>query len=194
MHGEQEVDRAHLTRFLNELALGREDAALGLMPYLHAQLRSLAQKSLRSQDAGHTLQPTALVHEAFLKMFVPERCAWNDRRHFFALAAKVMRQILVDHARNQQRLKRGDGRLRVTFDERIAAHPENALEVLDLDHALIELSTHDERQGRIVELRFFGGLEVDEVADLLELSTSTVEREWRAARAWLGVRLESLGA
>jgi RNA polymerase sigma-70 factor, ECF subfamily len=187
-------DRAELTRFLNELASGRPEAAAELMPYVHAQLRALAQGCLRKQPAGHTLQPTALVHEAFLKLFGSERDGWSDRKHFFALAAKSMRQILVDHARTQRRLKRGGGRLRVTFDESLAARSEDAPEVLDLDEALSELSAADERQGRIVELRFFGGLEVSEVAELLDLSKSTVEREWRAARAWLGVRLEVGGA
>jgi RNA polymerase sigma factor (TIGR02999 family) len=189
----ESVDRSRLTRFLNELALGQVNAAESLLPYVHAQLRSLAQVHLRGQP-GHTLQPTALVHEAFLRLFVPERCAWNDRRHFFALAARVMRQVLVDQARAQRRLKRGEGMLRVTLDERVVARPSGELEMLDLDQALVELSSLDERQGRIVELRFFGGLEVEEVAGLLELSKSTVERDWRAARAWLGVRLESLGA
>jgi RNA polymerase sigma factor (TIGR02999 family) len=187
-------DLPRLTSFLNELALGHAAAAEDLMPYVQAQLRGLAQSHLRGQPAGHTLQPTALVNEAFLRLFVPERCNWNDRRHFFALAAKVMRQILVDHARAQRRLKRGAGNLRVTLDERIVAREQDAPEVLDLDLALGELSALDERQGRIVELRFFGGLEVEEVAGVLALSKSTVEREWRAARAWLGVRLESLGA
>jgi RNA polymerase sigma factor (TIGR02999 family) len=191
MQDGNEADRTHLTRFLNELASGSTDAAEGLMPYVYAQLHSLAQAHVRNQALAHTLQPTALLHEAYIKLFDADRCQWNDRQHFFALAAKVMRQILVDHARAQKRIKRGGGNVRVTLDESALGHAGNELEVLDLDQALVELSTQDERQGRIVELRFFGGLGVDEVAGILELSKSTVEREWRAARAWLGVRLEA---
>lgn len=188
------TDRAQLTRCLNELAQGRGEAAEELMPYVQSQLRVLAQKALSGQSAGHTLQPTALVNEAFLRLFEPRSSGWNDRKHFFALAARVMRQILVDHARAQGRMKRGGGQLRVTLDERQAESSLPSMELLDLDQALAELSTLDERQGRIVELRFFGGLEVREVADLLALSLSTVEREWRVARAWLGLRLEGWNA
>lgn len=189
----EEPDRARLTRFLNDLASGQADDADRLMPYVHEQLRGLARGHLRSQSAGHTLEPTALVHEAYLRMF-DRRRTWKDRKHFFALAAKAMRQILVDHARAQQRLKRGRGKVRIALHEEMIGSTEDAVEVLDLDHAMVELSSLDDRQGRIVELRFFGGLEVEEVADLLSLSKSTVEREWRAARAWLGVRLAGRGA
>jgi len=193
MHEADAADREQLTHFLNRLALGQQEVADQLMPQVYAELRALAYSHLRNQSASHTLQPTALVHEAYLRLFDPKRCQWNDRQHFFALAARVMRQILVDHARAQHRIKRGEGRLRVTLDESAAGETGNDIEVLDLDAALTDLSSQDERQGRIVELRFFGGLEVEEVAGLLELSKSTVEREWRAARAWLGVRLEACG-
>ena len=190
---EDNPERGNLTRFLNAFALGNARAGDELMPQVYAELRALAQSHLRNQVASHTLQPTALVHEAYLRLFDPKRCQWNDRQHFFALAARVMRQILVDHARAQHRIKRGEGRLRVTLDESTPGQVTDDIGVLDLDEALSELSSQDERQGRIVELRFFGGLEVEEVAGVLALSKSTVERELRAARAWLGVRLEASG-
>jgi RNA polymerase sigma factor (TIGR02999 family) len=183
-------ERRDLTSFLNGVARGDAESAKTLMPLVHDELRAIAASYLREKQFRHTLQPTALVHEAFLKLFDPQRVAWNDRKHFFALAAKTMRQILVDHARKQGRLKRGAERLRVTLDEQAVGADEPDVELLDLNDALLDLARHDERQGRIVELRFFGGLDVQEVADLLTLSKSTVEREWRAARAWLGIRLE----
>jgi len=187
-------ERPDLTRFLNGVARGDPACAQTLMPLVHDELRAIAAGYLRQDRFRHTLQPTALVHEAFLKLFDPERVAWNDRKHFFALAAKTMRQILMDYARKQGRQKRGADRLRVTLDEQVTGRAEPAVELLDLEDALVDLAAHDERQGRIVELRFYGGLDVQEVADLLELSKSTVEREWRAARAWLGLRLEGWSA
>ncbi|NOT30832.1 MAG: sigma-70 family RNA polymerase sigma factor [Planctomycetes bacterium] len=190
----KDPDQHELTRFLNDLARGKAAAAETLMPFVYAELRGIAESHLRGQAPRHTLQPTALVHEAFLKLFDPDRVGWNDRKHFFALAAKAMRQVLVDHARRARRLKRGDGRLCVALDEHVAGPAGTATDLVDLNLALDELGALDERQGRIVELRYFGGLEVQEVAEVLAVSTSTVEREWRTARAWLGVRLEALGA
>ena len=190
MHESRDLDRTDLTSFLNGLARGQSDAATTLMPRVLGELRAIADAYLRRQSASHTLQPTALVHEAFLRLFDPDLVGFSDRKHFFALAAKSMRQVLVDHARAAQRDKRGGGRLRVTLDERLADPATPPPELLDLDHVLQELSELDERQGRIVELRFFGGLDVQEIAEVLTLSKSTVEREWRSARAWLGVRLE----
>lgn len=190
----KDPDQHELTRFLNDLVRGKADAAETLMPFVYAELRGIAESHLRGQAPRHTLQPTALVHEAFLKLFDPDGVGWNDRTHFFALAAKAMRQVLVDHARRRQRLKRGGGGLSLTLDEHVAGQAGPGLDLLDLNAALEELSTLHERQGRIVELRYFGGLEVQEVAEVLAVSASTVEREWRTARAWLGVRLEALGA
>ena len=194
MDERNDAQRVQLTRFLNELAQGRSEVAERLMPHVEDQLRQLARVAMNGQAAHHTLQPTALVNEAFLRLFPgadgEPGPGWNDRQHFFALAAKIMRQVLVDHARRQGRQKRGGGQLRVTLAEQLAEADEPEVELLDLDDALRELSTVDERQGRIVELRFFGGLSVAEVADLLSVSLSTVEREWRLARAWIGLRLE----
>lgn len=158
-------------------------------PEVIAELRRVAEVQLRGRR-GHTLQPTALVHEAWLRL-ARSSGAWKDRKHFYTVAARAMRQILVDHARGKGRVKRDAGRPRITLDQCLVATPTDAPDVLDLHLALDQLGELDELQGRIVELRFFGGLGVEEVADLLEMSKSTVEREWRAARAWLGVRLEA---
>lgn len=194
MDDSRDLDRADLTSFLNGLARGQPDAAGTLLPRVLAELHAIADGYLRRQPQGHTLQPTALVHEAFLRLFDPDRVGFNDRKHFFALAATSMRHVLVDHARAAQREKRGGDRLRVTLDERLADPATPPPELLDFDEVLQELSALDERQGRIVELRFFGGLDVQEIAEVMTLSKSTVEREWRAARAWLGVRLEGWSA
>jgi RNA polymerase sigma factor (TIGR02999 family) len=194
MDESRDHDRADLTSFLNRLARGQAEAAATLMPRVLSELHAIADAYLRRQPAGHTLQPTALVNEAFLRLFDADGVGFNDRKHFFALSARSMRQVLVDHARAAQRDKRGGGRLRVTLDERLADSATPPPELLDFEDVLQELGRLDERQARIVELRFFGGLDVPEVAEVMSLSKSTVEREWRAARAWLGVRLEGWGA
>lgn len=183
-------DRARLTLFLNELARGDPRAAESLMPVVYRELKAVARAQVRQQSPGATLQPTALVHEAFLRLFDTNQSGWNDRRHFFAFAAKTMRRILVDDARRKQRLKRGGGRLTIGLTSEPEAASGPPVDLVDLDLALEELGHRDEQQMRIVELRFFGGLEVQDVADLLAVSKSTIEREWRCARAWLGVRLE----
>lgn len=186
-----EEDRpAKLTVFLNELARGNSQAGETLMPYVYDELRVIAESYMRRQQAGHTLQPTALVNEAYLKLFKPEAVGWNDRKHFFSLAAKAMRQLLVDHARRAGAAKRDGGLRPQTLDEAFAQSSEFPVDLLDMNMALEELSQRDERQGRVVELRYFGGLEMEEVATVLDVSKRTVEREWRAARAWLGHRLE----
>ncbi len=189
--GDGEGDRpAELTGFLNELARGNSQAGETLMPYVYDELRVIAESYMRRQHADHTLQPTALVNEAYLKLFRPEAVGWNDRKHFFSLAAKAMRQLLVDHARRASRAKRGSGQRPQTLDEAFAQSSEFPVDLLDLNLALEELSRRDERQGRVVELRYFGGLDMEEVAKVMDVSKRTVEREWRAARAWLGHRLE----
>ncbi len=160
---------------------------------LFQELRAIAEAYLRPERAGATLQPTVLVHEAYLKLFERTSAGWNDREHFFAVAAKAMRQILVDRARARARLKRGGERERVTLDERVASSSDAEVDVLDLDELLSELAAQDERAARVVELRFFAGLEMEEVARALSISLSTAEREWRAARAWLGSRLRDGG-
>ena len=178
-----------LTRYLD--ALGRGEAVTGPQTQLYTELRSIAESHLRRARGGVTLQPTMLVNEAYLKLFKSTRASWTDRAHFFAVAAKAMRQILVDHARAHASLKRASVRERITLAEPVAPETSDPVDLADLDQALTELAVADERAARVVELRFFGGLEMEEVAAALEISLSTAEREWRAARAWLGHRLGS---
>jgi len=183
--------RPDLTIALRDLGAGRTEAAEALLPLVVSELRAIAQGYLASRQAGHTLQPTALVNEAFLKLFGSEALeSVNDRAHFFALAARAMRQILVDHAR-QGRAARSSPGEGVTLAEALGVG--DADDLLDVDAALIELARVDERQAKLVELRFFAGLEVEEVAAVMDVSVSTVEREWRAARAWLGRRMQDRG-
>lgn len=177
-----------LTSFLSALSGGDAKARPELMAFVYAELRKLAQSAFRHQPAGHTLQPTALVHEAFVKLFGSEGAAWKDRVHFFALASRAMRQLLVDHARALATAKRGEGAQR-TLSEGLAPAAGPSIDLLDLDEALRELAALDERQARVVELRYFGGLEAQEAASVIGVSLATVERDWRAARAWLGRRL-----
>jgi RNA polymerase sigma-70 factor (ECF subfamily) len=184
-------ETAHLLR-----ALGTDDpiAADRLLELVYDELRALAQNHFRHQPVNHTLQPTALVHEAFLKLVGQTRVEWESRAHFLAVAARAMRQILIDHARGKEAVKRGGDLCRVTLDE--AVTPVGPVEplMIDLEACLVELATLDQRQSRVVELRFFGGMTVEEVAHVLELSKTTVESEWRMARAWLRSRLSSGGA
>lgn len=178
-----------LTLFLRQLASGDEASSGALMPHVYSELRAIAAGCLRGQAASNTLQPTALVNEAFLKLFDRDRLRVEDRLHFFRLAARVMRQLLVDHARERRSLKRGGARAEATLDEAVAAAAGFDVDVLDLDAALSELAERDPRQGQVVELRYFAGLEVAEVAAILAVSKTTVEEDWRCARAWLGARL-----
>ena len=186
-----ELPDADLTRYL--AALGRGESADGPQALLFEELRAIAQAYLRGARAGDTLQPTVLVNEAYLELFQRTRSGWNDRGHFFAVAAKAIRQILVDHARARASQKRGGERERITLDERIAPSSDAQVDVLELDDLLVELGEWDERAARVVELRFFAGLEMEGVASALSVSLSTAEREWRAARAWLGSRLRAQG-
>lgn len=178
------------TEILRNLSDGRGDAAEQLFPLVYDELRALAARCLRHERADHTLQPTALVHEAFLKLVDQAAVAGKGREHFVGIAARAMRQVLVDHARRHSAAKRGGGRRRIMLDSSFASGQENLVDLLALDEALEGLSALDERQSRIVELRFFGGLTAKETAALLGVSLSTVEEDWRMARAWLHRALE----
>jgi len=182
-----------LTVALRRLADGGEVVEAGALEILVAELRAIARGYARGQRDGHTLQATALVNEAYLKLVGNAGLAdVQDRTHFFRLAARAMRQILVDHARKRRAAKRGgDDCARLTLKDDLVGAVEVDEELLDVDQALTELAALDPEQARLVELRFFAGLEVDEVAAVLGVSKSTVEREWRAARAWLGRRIGS---
>ena len=159
------------------------------MPVVYDELHRRAAAYLRRERRDHTLQPTALVNEAYLRL-VDQRAAWQNRAQFLGVAAQMMRRILVDHARRGKMAKRSGGWVRVTLDDRAAAMPTPDVELLDLDAALTRLATFDPRKSQIAELRFFGGLSLDEAAHLLGLSIATVEREWQAARAWLYAALK----
>jgi RNA polymerase sigma factor (TIGR02999 family) len=160
-----------------------------LLPLVYRQLRRSAAAYLRRERVDHTLQPTALIHEAYLRLIGQDRVAWQNRAHFFGVAAQMMRRILVDCARERHAAKRPGAGLRVAFDERVGVVPPPDVEVLLLEQALEELTVLDRRQGQIVELRYFGGLSESEVAETLSVSRSTVTREWQTARAWLFRRM-----
>ena len=183
----------HTTRLLKEIASGDAPSASGkLMAQVYEELRGLAGGYLRRQSASHTLQPTALVHEAFLKLVDQTSVEWNGRAHFFAVAAKAMRQVLVDHARAKGADKRGGGWDRVTLDQGMMSGPAGAaseVDILALNEVLDQLAQLDPRQAQVVELRFFGGLTVEEVTAVLGIGKTTVEDEWRMARAWLSKKL-----
>ena len=172
-------------------AWGRGDlhARDDLLPLVYRELRRKAARYLRRERRDHTLQRTALVHEAYVRLIGQQRVAWQNRAHFFGIAAQMMRRILVDHARAHQAGKRQGAALRVTLDDRIGVTEPRDCELLMLDRALNELADRDPRQGQIVELRYFGGLSEPEVAEVLSLSRATVTREWQVARAWLYRRI-----
>jgi RNA polymerase sigma factor (TIGR02999 family) len=162
------------------------------MPLVYNELRRVARGHLRREPAGHTLQPTALVHEVFLRLVAADRMTPTNRTHFFAISARLMRQVLVDHARRKRADKRGGGATLIGLDEAApAAAPASGVDVLALDEALDVLSSLDARQCRVVELRFFAGLNIPETADALDISSATVEREWAMAKAWLHQRLSA---
>jgi RNA polymerase sigma factor (TIGR02999 family) len=184
-------DDHNVTRLLLEWRRGDEAALARLMPIVYNELQRVARARLRNEQSDHTLQPTALVHEAYLRLVGLDRMAPQNRAHFFALAARLMREILVDHARRKKALKRRG----VTMHglDALATGSENALvDVLALDEALTDLASLDQRVSRVVELRFFAGLSIADTADALAISTATVERDWTVAKAWLLQRLSSM--
>ena len=168
---------------------GDAEALDRLVPLVYEELRRVARRHLRREQPGHALQATALVHEVYMRLVDVDRLTLKNRTHFFAVAAKLMRQILVDHARLQRAGKRGGGVTMLSLDEVSPAARATSVDVLALDEALDALSSIDDRQCRVVELRFFAGLNIDEAADALEISPATVEREWVLAKAWLFRRL-----
>ncbi|MEO7659743.1 MAG: sigma-70 family RNA polymerase sigma factor [Pyrinomonadaceae bacterium] len=173
------------------MSSGDEAAAEALFERVYTEMRRLAKGYLRRERQGHTLQPTALVHEAYLMLVGGESKNWQDRRHFFNVAAKVMRNILVDHARKHQAEKRGGENRKLSLDEAIEFYRERDLNLVELDEALTNLEALDPDQSRIVELKFFGGLKIDEIASLLDVSEATVNREWHKAKMWLRSQLVS---
>ena len=177
-----------VTALLRGWTQGDAEAGDKLLPLVYAELRRRAARHLRRERAGHTLQPTALVHEACLRL-MGQKVAWQSRAQFFGLASQMMRRILVDHARGRQAGKRSGGWKRVELEEAVAISEQRDLDLVLVDQALEELAALDARQARLVELRFFGGLTVEETAEVLSISPATVKREWSSARAWLYQRV-----
>ena len=175
-----------LTQLLARWEAGDRDALVDLMPAVYNDLRRLANHHLAGERAGHTLAPTALVHEVYLRLGSYEAISWQDRAHFFAMASKIMRRVLVDHARKKRAAKRGGGESAVTLIEsREAGTGPDGVDLIALDEALTQLEALDERQCRIVQMRFFGGLRNEEIAEVLGISVPTVKRDWAVAKLWL---------
>ncbi|MEO8573050.1 MAG: sigma-70 family RNA polymerase sigma factor [Pyrinomonadaceae bacterium] len=184
---EQSLDpRPEITRWLHEWSSGKENALDGLMPIVYAELHRQASNYLRRERVGHTLQATALINEAYLKLIDQREVNWQNRAHFFGIAAQAMRRILVDHAKARHRNKRGGDAENLPLEAaEFATSEEGSVNLIALDEALTRLAQLDERQARIVELRFFSGMSVAETAEALGFSPATVKNEWRTAKAWL---------
>jgi RNA polymerase sigma factor (TIGR02999 family) len=181
-------DSDGVTRLLVDWQNGDQKALDSLIPLVYQELRAIAGRYLSHESPGHTLQSTALVHEAYFKLIGQRRVRWQNRAHFFGIAAQMMRRILIDHARHQARDKRGGSAPKLSLDETVIAAETEAdtdLDLLALDDALTSLARIDPRGARIIELRFFSGLTLDETAEVMGISAGTVKRDWSAARAWL---------
>jgi RNA polymerase sigma-70 factor (ECF subfamily) len=174
-----------VTQLLVAARDGSRRAADQLLPHVYDELRALAERLMREERPDHTLQATALVHEVYVKLVDQSRVQWQDQAHFFAVAAQALRRILVDHARTHDRKKRGAGRASVLLQDELAASYQQQVDIIALDEALAGLAAKHSDHARIVEMRFFAGLTIDEVAAVLGVTTRTVERKWRFARAWL---------
>jgi len=176
----------HVTRLLRAWSQGEDAALEELLPIVHQELRRLARRYMFGERTGHTLQTTALVNEAYLRLVNSRQVNWQNRAHFFAISAQLMRRILVDSARSRGYRKRGGGIPKVTLDEALVRPKEKGLDLVVLDDALKALADIDPRKSKMVELRFFSGLSVEETAEVLKVSPDTVHRDWRLAKAWLG--------
>lgn len=176
---------AEVTQLLRAWGEGDREALDRLVPLVHAELHRLAHNYMRREQGRHTLQTSALVNEAYLRLVDVKGVGWQDRAHFFAVSAQIMRRILVDFARSRQNLKRGGGAQRVSLDEALVVSPERGADLLALDEALERLAGLNARQSQVVELRYFGGLSEDEVAEVLKVSPRTVRSDWSLARSWL---------
>lgn len=179
------MDTVQITKLLKAYSSGDQDAMDKLMPLVYDNMREIAQYRLIGEDSGHTLNTTALVHEAYLKLIQFNRIDWENRSHFFAIASQVMRNILVDYAVKKKAQKRGGNRQRITLGKLNIAREVHLEDILTIHHALERLAEIDERQVRVVECRFFSGLTLEETAEALDISTATVSRDWKMARAWL---------
>jgi RNA polymerase sigma factor (TIGR02999 family) len=181
--------RHEVTRLLQAWSNGDENALRELIPLVYDDLLRIAKRYMRQEREGHTLQTTALANEAYLRLVRVKNAGWESRAHFFALCAQLMRRILVDHARVRAYSKRGGGACRVELDEALALVGERSATLVTLDNALNELSLVDPRKSKVVEMRFFGGMEIQQVAEVLRVSPDTVKRDWRLAKLWLAREL-----
>ena len=179
-----------VTQLLAACRDGDADALESLFPLVYDHLRRIADRHLGKENAGHTLQPTALVHEAWMRLVDQDNRDWKNQSHFMCVAAMAMRRILVNHALAKKAKKRGGSNRRVALDEALVMFEERAEDLIALDEALKELEKEDERKARVVEMRFFAGLTEEEIARALDVTTRTIERDWRVARAWLKARVE----
>jgi len=186
---QEHADPRDVTQLLSDWQGGDQQAFDRLMPLVYDELRRVARARLRSEREDHTLQTTALVHEAYVRLVDLDRMTLRDRVHFFAMASRLMREILVDHARRRQAGKRGGGADRISLQDAEPLAEGQSIDLLALDEALTQLGTFDSRLCRVVELRFFGGLSIAETASVLKVSDATVERDWVVAKAWLHRRL-----
>ena len=185
------VSQQEVTQLLMRWSEGDDGALAQLTPLVYDELRRLAHYPMSGQRADHTLQTTALVHEAYLHLADQTNTSWQDRAHFFAVAARAMRQIVVDYARSYQTQKRGGGALKVELDEAAIVSPQQSKEIVELHEALERLATLDSRKAQVVELKYFGGLNYDEMAEVLKISRVTVRRDWEFARLWLYTELHT---
>ncbi len=183
-----------ITEILGRVVEGHKTAVEQLLPLVYDELRLLASRQMLGQGAGHTLQPTALVNEACVRLLGPSETSWESRAHFFAIAAKAMRQVLANHARGKRAVKRRPPGERITLSEVASGDSPVDADLLSLDEALTKLAALDERQSQLIELRFFGGMTIEEAALVMGISTATTEREWRMARAWLAAELDDHGS
>jgi RNA polymerase sigma factor (TIGR02999 family) len=184
-------DSARVSQLLRDWVAGDPHAQEELVPIVYGTLRRLAERYLAGEHDARTLQPTALVHEAYMRLVQQETPDWDGRRHFYGVAAHLMRQVLVDHARRRLSRKRGDGAIMIALEDASLVAEAPCSDILDLNTALDELAAVDDRKRRVVELRYFGGLTEEETAQTVSISVATVRREMRAAEAWLGARLRS---
>ena len=186
------VSQQEVTGLLTRWSQGDGAALAELTPLVYEELRRLAHHFMEGQRTDHTLQTTALVNEAYLRLADQTNPHWQNRAHFFAVAARAMRQIVVDYARSQQARKRGGGALKIELDEAAIVSPEQSKEIVDLHEALERLAALDSRKAQVVELKYFGGLNYDEMAEVLKISRVTVRRDWEFARAWLQTELHNV--
>src|SRR5438874_13040109 len=185
------VSQQEVTNLLADWSRGNDAALAELTPLIYEELRRIAHRHMGGQRPDHTLQTTALVNEAYLRLADQTKPNWQSRAHFFAVAARAMRQILVSYARSNRAQKRGGGALKIELDESAILSPEQSKEIVDLHEALERLGTLDSRKGQVVELKFFGGLNYDEIAEVLKISPVTVRRDWEFAKIWLYTELHS---